>query len=841
MPPKRFLGSKTLSGRAREHTQFLEALKLYESRQYKKSVKILETILKKDSTNVDALALKGLDLLSMGEKQEADNYIKNAISKIQGIGASAICCHVLGIYMRSSKNYPEAVKWFQTSLNNGSTNQQIYRDLATLQSQIGDFKGALASRRTYWEAFLGYRANWTSLAIAQDINGERQQAVNTLSQFEKLVEGKLGEAELYEHSECLMYKNDIMFRAAGDNEEKLQNVLRHLTDIEANVYDKYAILERKAAIYLKLSDAKQASKHYRMLLQRNPDNFEYYKLLEKSLGVQSDVTKREILYENLQKFYPRCDPPKFIPLTFITDKSKLETKFKEYVLPLLKRGVPATFANVKPLYKKKFSLVPAISEKVVSEFYSSLNPFEDPISYVWTSYYLSQHYLFLKDFSQAEFFIDKALESTPTLVELYIMKGRVLKAMAKLDAAADILEEGRKLDLQDRFINTKTVKYLLRANKIDKAVEIVSLFTKNDDSINGVKDLHLVEASWFITEQAEAYNRLFIESQKKLHDILEEVKNSGVKDTELDSKLRELKHLKWNVEKFQGLSLKRFQAIAKIYRQFEDDQLDFHSYCMRKGTPKAYLEMLSWGKTIYQSPMYIRAMKGAAGILFQLHDKISTPNRVLQETFDIVMKENSKKSKKINSSLNKQREEEKKAVLAYAESEDDDIFGQRLVSTKKPLQEFWIEFYAKYSNQVSEEKRDYPLEFEYQYRMGKLALCLGAYSKYAGFHGENSGFAGAMAIVLLLATRECTPFEIIAKKVAYKGCESIKSLPLAERDNEEFDWAAFFSQHFKKDLPSLLFLYHNVSGHRPAFKNLIFEKISNSRPQLQMQILQYQL
>ncbi|GAV47207.1 hypothetical protein ZYGR_0H00480 [Zygosaccharomyces rouxii] len=840
MPPRKFLGSKNLAGRAKEHSQFLEALKLYESRQYKKSLKTLDTVLKKDSLNIDALALKGLDLLSLGEKKDAENYVKNAISKIQSIGASAICCHVLGIYMRSTQNYAEAIKWFQTSLDNGSANQQIYRDLATLQSQIGDFKGALASRKTYWESFLGYRSNWTGLAVAQDINGEHEKAIDTLSQFEKLVEGKLGEPELYEHNECLMYKNDIMFRAAGDNKDKLHNVLNHLNEVEKDIFDKYGVLDRKAAIYHKLGDSKLASKYIRMLIQRNPDDFQFYGRLEEALGIQNDNEKREILYGNLQKFYPRSDPPKFIPLTFIDDKSKLEAKFADYVIAQLKRGVPATFGNVKPLYRSRSEFVP-ISDKVVNEFFQQVDPYKDPVSYVWTCYYLAQHYLYVKDFSKAESFINKAIESTPTLVEFYILKGRILKAIGKLDEAAEWLEEGRKLDLQDRFINTKTVKYLLRAKNVDKAVETVSLFTKNDDSVNGVKDLHLVEAAWFIVEQAEAYHRLYLESNKRLHEKLSAVKTQGLVEEDVESQLKELKQLEWSTKKYQGLSLKRFQAVAKMYRQFEDDQLDFHSYCMRKGTPRAYLEMLDWGRRIYGNPMYVRSMKGASQILFQLHDESAESKKEFDETFNGIMKENAKKSKKVNSQLNKHRDEERKACVAYSESEDKDVFGLELISSQNPLEVFWNEFYKSYATKSSEEARDYVLEFEYQYRTGKLALCLAALNKYAKYHGEKSGLTGAMAITLLLATRESEPFEAIAQKVAFKGCESIKDLPVAERDNQEFDWCSFFTEHYEQDLPSLLFLYKHEPRQGETYKALILNQISTVRPQHQMQVLQYQL
>lgn len=848
MSKKRGAKSKSMPvfGRSNEQTQFLEALKLYESKSYKKSIKILDGTLKKDSAFVDALALKGLDLLSLGEKSDAESYVKNALNKIEGTTASPICCHVLGIYMRTTKKYAESVKWFQASLNNGSTNQQIYRDLATLQSQIGDLKGALVSRKKYWEAYLGYRANWTALAIAQDINGEHQQAVNTLSQFEKLVEGKLGEAEMYEHNECLMYKNEIMYRAAGNNKEKLQNVLKHLNDIEPNVYDKYGLLEEKASIYMKLGELKEASKIYRTLIKRNPDDFRYYKLLEVALGVQGHIPLRKALYEKLQSFYPRSEPPVFIPLTFIEDEKELSQKLKDYIIPQLQRGVPAAFCNVKPLYQARASVVPSLLEQIVVDYSLTLDPTKEPLPYIWTCYYLAQHFLHLKQFQKSQEFIDRAIKHTPTLVELYIFKGRVLKHLGLLEEAAETLEAGRKLDLQDRFINTKTVKYYLRANNIEKATDIASLFTKNDDSVNGIKDLHLVEAAWFIIEQAEAYYRLYVTSSRKLQNLVTKAEELEAKeDPEVEALIRDIKIEEWETKKNQGLALKRFQAISKFYDQFEDDQLDFHSYCMRKGTPRAYIDMLKWAKTIYTKPVYVRALKGAFKIYSKLHD-----NSKLTEEEDIfsriskLMKRHAKKAKKETSTINKGKNEEKKQVLAYPEADDEDVFGTVLLNTKEPLKAFSETFYSKYSEQVTELEKDYPLEFNFQYRSGKLALCLAALSKYTKYHGQKCGLAGAMAITLLLSTKDEASFDVIGKKVAIKGLESLfPELPSSEKDKEEFDWLNYFTENFNgHDLNALSFIY----GYKNLFdsskvKEMILQELANCEPFTQNAVLQYKL
>lgn len=841
------------SSAADSNTQFLEALKLYEGKQYKKSNKILDTLIKKGSKDSQTLSLKGLNFQFIGEKDEAAQYIKNATDLIKNYKASAICCHVLGIYFKTVKKYEEATKWFQASIENGSDNHQIYRDLANLYSQIDDFKNALVYRKKYWQSFLGYRANWTALAIAHDINDERQQAVNILSQFEALAEGKISETEAFENSECLMYKNDVMYKAAGDNTDKLKNVLNHLNDIESKTFDKFSILERKASILMKLGDFQNASIVYRTLIKRNPDNFNYYKLLEVALGVTDNNKLRKMLYEKFSQFYPRCEPPKYIPLTFIQDEIELKKKLEEYIIPQLKRSVPATFSNVKPLYQKRKNVVPKIVIEVVNEFLKNLNIDGEPSIYIWTCYYLSQHYLFMKDFTKAQEFIAKAMTHTPTVVEFYILKGRILKHIGLLDEAAKVVDEGRQLDLQDRFINCKTVKYYLRCNNIDKAVEIASLFTKNENSANGIKDLHLVEASWFIVEQAESYFRLYLESEKRLNSLKSEL--NKLADSDDEKKQTEIslqiKDTEWEVIKYKGLSLKRFNAISKFYNQFEDDKLDFHSYCMRKGTPRAYLDMLQWGNNLYTKPMYVRSMEGASKIYFDMYNeslkrKISETNNVDGDEKIVI---SNKKLKKEAAALHKRREQEKKYVMAYNEADDNDIFGEELINTKTPIDDFNEIFYKNYSKQVREDELNYILDFQFHVNNDKLALCLGTINKCGKKNGENSAIFGSLLITLLLIThgdKTNNIYDSIAKQVVMKSLNNDykELIPFDEIDNQEFNWIEFLQSKFniKDCIKSLLFIYKfDTIYSRDIVKSYILETIAHLDPTEQDRILQYEL
>lgn len=823
-------------GRSKYDNNMLEALQMYESKNYKKSLKMLDAILKKNSSHIDSLILKGLNLQFCGTPEEASSYIEKALSKIDGTVVSPIGGHLLGIYYRQVKNYADAVKWFKAALENGSTNTQIYRDLATLQSQIHDFKGALESRKMYWENYRGYRANWTSLAVAHDLNGNLQEAVNLLSKFEELAAGKLGEPEMYENSECAMYKNDIMYRQAGNDKQALELTLKKLEDIYDDVYDKYGWLERKASILMKLGQTKEASLVYRQLIKRNPDNFRYYKLLEVALGTLGNEKLRIALYEKLAKFYPKSEPPKFIPLTFIKDKAVLTDKLQSYILGQLNRCVPATFNNIKPLYKKEG--IADIVESIVLPYYEGLSSTDQPLQYVWSTYFLALHYLHRKQFEVANNYADKALAHTPTLVELYILKARVMKHLGLLEEAAEIMNNGRKLDLQDRFINAKTVKYLLRADNNDEATEIVSLFTKNDHTQNGVPDLHLLEASWFIIEQAESFYRSFKKATKEL-DALKSVDVESIADEEAVAEHdKSLKEAEFNAKLYEGLALKRFMAIPKIYKQFDDDQLDFHSYCMRKGTPRAYLEMLQWGNSLFTLPMFVRAMEGASKISFRRFDLMQTlgSSDTAEKADTSSKKKNNKKAKKEAAALNKKKEELKSKYQAY--TDDKDAFGEALLDDPKPLELFDKEFMTLYTSHVTDATRRHLLEFEFNLRTGKLALALGALIKYVKRYGKTS-VAASMALVLSENTKDSYPHDAIAKKVALKGLE--KEFPeLLEESDHKLE---LVKEKFGFSLPSLLILYHHAgdeSLHSEEIKGEIMSVLKNEEPVVQHNILEYE-
>lgn len=741
----------------KEDANAREALVLYESKQYKKALKLVDQNLKKNSSHAESLALKGCINYQLGHKADAESYILKALKKDS---TNYLVNHLAGIYYRNIENYAEAAKWYSAALSNGSQNTPILRDLALLQSQLRDFKGLRDSRVKFLESQPGYRANWTAVAVSHHLNKDYDAAVTTLAKIEGIIKEHLQDQDRYEQSECVLYKNLIIAESG--------NFGRALQELEADkdeIRDRVSFLEYKAKYLLLLGKHKEASIVYRQLVQINPDNSSYYYLLETTLLTPSEsVEVRLKLYDKLASFYPRSDPPQFIPLTFLpATHPEFRKRVKNYVVSQLKRGVPATFVNVKPLYKNKSKI--DVIASVMKEFAESEVPSLPPPVFVWASYFLAQHYLYLNDLSLASRHIDAALEHSPTLVELYILKARIVKHTGDAQKASDIMQEGRKLDLQDRFINSKATKYLMRADKVEEAIDCVSLFTKLEDgAINGLKDLHIMQANWVLIESAEAYFRLYKSKLKEAERLLDNPEEAS-KENELAAFYR-------------GLALKRFLAVIKVFKIFVSDQFDYHSYCMRRGTPRDYVDMLKWEDRIHSTPIYVRAVKGLVKMYQEIADE--KPESAEEKS----SKKKSKKGKPLNKKLNDW------AAKVESEKNDDDAFGQKALASVKDANDILaqIELYVKeLTTEADSYQATWDLAYDLYKRELKYVLALQALRNWAKIvdpYDAKLSIVGERVLDFKAALATDTKANPAIVKVAEKGITG--AFPLLSEGDDNF-------------------------------------------------------
>ncbi|CAL9165482.1 unnamed protein product [Musa hybrid cultivar] len=609
----------------REANLFKVIVKSYETKQYKKGLKAADSILKKFPEHGETLSMKGLTLNCMDRKSEAYDLVRRGLKNDL---KSHVCWHVYGLLYRSDREYREAIKCYRNALKIDPDNIEILRDLSLLQVQMRDLIGFVETRQQLLALKPNHRMNWIGFAVAHHLNSNASKAIDILEAYEGTLEDDYPpESERYEHGEMLLYKISLLEECG-----LFDRALEEMHKKEAKIVDKLAFKEEMASIVLKLGRFEEAEKMYRFLLVMNPDNYRYFIGLQKCLGLYSDkgeytsdeIERLDALYMSLRDQYSWSSAVKRIPLDFL-EGDKFQEAVDNYVRPLLTKGVPSLFSDLSPLYDHigKASILEQLflhledSIRSTGSFPGSSKK-EPPSTLMWTLFLLSQHYDRLGQYDLALAKIDEAIEHTPTVIDLYSIKGRILEHAGDLPAAAALSDEARSMDLADRYLNSECVMRMLQADQVGLAEKTAVLFTKDGDQHN---NLHDMQCMWYELASGESYFR-----QGDL-----------------------------------GHALKNFLAVEKHYSDMTEDQFDFHSYCLRKMTLRAYVSMLKFQNQLHSHEYFHKAAAGAIRCYMKLHD---SPSKLTTEESDEM-------SKLPPSQRKKMRQKQKKAeARAKKEAEE---------------------------------------------------------------------------------------------------------------------------------------------------------------------------
>lgn len=660
---------------------FRVALTDYESKNYKKALASVDKILKKAPHHSPTIALKALIVCfyhpNQPESKDVNALVtlsEETLAECQSLieraseydPKNSIAAHLSALYYRQIKDYAKAAHYYTVAYSNNPYNKAILRDLSSCLSQLRKFPLLTKTRFDYLQAEPGYRQNYSTTAMAYDLNGEYESAIKICEQIEEIIKDKLIEEDMVENSEAIIYKATLYIKLE-QYEKALEYIDQQLDRTDKfRCYDTFGLLEMKYELLMKLGKYNEGQLVIRQLLIKNPDNIDYYRDLFKCLQIEDNVDLKLKVLTKLAKFYPRSDLPKYLPLTFL--KGELfESHLDAYMSGLFKRGVPSAFNAIKTLYKEKDH--PQIILKVAEKYESSE---KDPLNLTWIKYFVSQHYYRLGDYENSMKKINEAIQITPTLIELYMYKARILKHQGRLADAANEMNTARRMDLQDRFVNTKTVKYYFRANMIEEAIKTASLFTKNDEEPTGVKDLHQVQACWFIAEYAEALARLFKEKLSLFQELEKKEPSATANDDggNQDDDEINIHLIKKQVSAYLGLSLQRFFSIFSIYEEYYDDQFDFHFYAFRKGTFRAYHETIQWSDELFHQPFIGRIYSDVMTLL-----QYTVENKDLLERALDLSTTTTRRSKKDKKDEIKWKE----SMLKYNKVYDSDSLATQLV------------------------------------------------------------------------------------------------------------------------------------------------------------------
>lgn len=341
---------------------------------------------------------------------------------------------------------------------------------------------------------------------------------------------------------------------------------------------------------------------------------------------------------------------------------------KTYLTWVLDKGVPSTFANLKHLYTdefKKNTLRELVDEYLSAGAKEQTNG-DSTKGKGAAIYYLAQHYNYFRsrDLPKAMEYVDKAIEEDKEDVDFAMTKARIWKHYGNPQKASEAMEHARLLDPRDRYMNTKAAKYQLRNGETEKALKTMGLFTKADTPGGPLADLLDMQSLWYLTEDGEA--------------------NARLGNT--------------------GLALKRFHSVYNIFDIWQEDQFDFHSFSLRKGMVRAYVDMVRWEDHLRDHPFYTRVAIDAAKVYLGMHEEQSAKDvNGVNGSADgkangedaLEKKKAAKKAKKEAQRLEREAAERavkqdpnKKGAKQDADAlkkQDDDPSGAKLAATTDPL------------------------------------------------------------------------------------------------------------------------------------------------------------
>ncbi|XP_061338524.1 N-terminal acetyltransferase A complex auxiliary subunit NAA15 [Gastrolobium bilobum] len=697
----------------KEANLFKLIVKSYETKQYKKGLKAADAILKKFPDHGETLSMKGLTLNCMDRKSEAYELVRQGLKNDL---KSHVCWHVYGLLYRSDREYREAIKCYRNAMKIDSDNIEILRDLSLLQAQMRDLTGFVETRQQLLTLKSNHRMNWIGFAVAHHLNSNASKAIEILEAYEGTLEDDYPpENERCEHGEMLLYKISLLEECGF-----FERALEELHKKELKIVDKLEYKEQEVSLLVKLGRLEEGEKLYQGLLSMNPDNYRYYEGLQKCVGLYSEngdfspdeIDRLDALYKSLGQQFKWSSAVKRIPLDFLQG-DRFREAADSYIRPLLTKGVPSLFSDLSSLYNQPGKA--DILEQLILELENSIRTTgqypgrvekEPPSTLLWTLFLLAQHYDRRGQYEISLSKINEAIEHTPTVIDLYSVKSRILKHAGDLAAAAAFAEEARCMDLADRYVNSECVKRMLQADQVALAEKTAVLFTKDGDQHN---NLHDMQCMWYELASAESYFR-----QGDL-----------------------------------GLALKKFLAVEKHYADITEDQFDFHSYCLRKMTLRTYVEMLKFQDRLHSHSYFHKAAAGAIRCYIKLHD--SPPKSTAEEDNDTSKllpsqkKKMRQKQRKAEARAKKETEEKNEESSAssisksgkrHAKPIDPDPRGEKLSQVEDPLLEA-----TKYLKLLQKNSPDsletHFLSFELYMRKQKILLAFQAVKQLLRLDAEH--------------------------------------------------------------------------------------------------------
>ena len=535
------------------------------------------------------MALKGLTELGLGDKGLAEKLIKDSLKL--NIKNSKVW-HFYALFYKEQKNYTQTVKCFTYANKYDPNNLTIIKELSQLLLYLGNFDDFSKYSLQCVTAKSSLSVNWVQYSMAEYFLKNYENSLHLIDSVIKSFEDTMKKQEMHE---VLLFKSNILFKL---------NRYEECIDLLENNLDKWCVdratfIEKIINACVKINNVEKGVNYCKMALKINPENIfiylSYFNLKIKDLNLikyediftlEENSPKRKEIYDILVK---EIEPE--LTKVKINEKIKLgilegddfKKSFSKYFYKNIKNNLPSFFNNIKFIYQypQQKSKIPIIESIITSNISSiekdksltqeilSLNIDNSNINitttFIWVYYFSAQHFQILGNSEKALEHINKAIKLTPSVVEFFMVKSRILKHNLLYEEAALAMGKAKDLDLSDRYLNAKHAKSALRCDNVEEANKIMMEFVKNP---------------------------LFEENMLRYQCLWFKIE-TGIADLKSGDLL---------------LSHRMFKGILDNFKEMYEDQSDFYNYSLRRYILNDFFNLIHYTKNMYKNKNVINSL-----------------------------------------------------------------------------------------------------------------------------------------------------------------------------------------------------------------------------------------
>jgi peptide alpha-N-acetyltransferase len=369
----------------------------------------------------------------------------------------------------------------------------------------------------------------------------------------------------YDISQLILYKARLMMESGG-----FSGALDLLNAKSSQIKNRLKAESRKAEVLIELGRLEDAKRVVTDLLQDNSENSDYHALLRRCLGLDELLRT----YLELAETFPASNYIAKSVLRFSAG-AEFAVSLDKFLKAKLRKGVPSVATDLKTFYSdsEKAEVIAKLLEAHRSSLRETQNlasvNYEDlswaagtqrelPTVYLWTLYLSAWHCYFTRNYPEGLAHCEAAILHTGTLPDLYLIKAKIVKRQGLITEAAEIAEQGRDLDMNDRYLSNYTAKLWLRAGNVAKADEVMLPFCKEiGDDLN----VHQVQNCWYEVARGQALLRVG------------EVSKAGVE----------------------------FRYVWSHFQEYWSSQFDYHNYCLHRVNMEEYLDFIKFLDGIFKA------------------------------------------------------------------------------------------------------------------------------------------------------------------------------------------------------------------------------------------------